>query len=870
MNKKNKIFSSWLQIIILVSAIFAFSYLLNDNSKAENKNEYGEKELGPLGKIMLKLVKIIIDDSNFASAADVHPNAGKCADSDGGKDYNTLGGVMPCPIGSPATSEACNNFVLDYCSSDGKRLAEYYCKTDVSGQSAFEVYTCPNGCLNGACINLSSRQIFGAEGGVATCMASKNGSICAEYPSDVCNERCKTACIPSLMKDVEACKLGTCYDSLRGICQLASPKKACLDKNNQWFDDKFGNIKECKLGCCVLKNDALFVSNQECAKETQARGLQKDFRENINDYFKCSALSGSEIEGACIFYEEPLNACKFTTKGDCTKRGQEFHPGILCSNRELNTKCEPQKSIGCAPENRDKRDEVYWYDSCGNRENIYDANKAKSFNDGKVLSKEQSCSLGSGSNDFANQNICGNCNRFLGSICNKKTATEFLDNPNNQNIDVVCRNINCRDENGNARLNGESWCVYQGCIGVDKGISTERSCDTPGSRDFRKTCINGEIITESCEDNRNGICEQTKTPISNGRYFSTASCRTNLGYLCYSYNQANKKGQCEKNPDCFIKKVDVAENFKFEFCAPKYKPGFNLGEQTESAAEICNMGTLSCKYVKVKGLFDDDEINKECLTEKFTQQMNDFCMSLGDCGASYNYIGATSDSSTRTANYEVSNAPVLSKAYLDDLKRYSDEKKFAGKFAEAGSIENYFGILGIPGALGSASAPGVDSTTANVLKMGGYTAGALGSLLPLAAHTATGAKVLGAMHLAKAAPAKGLSAFGGALAGAAIGFSIASTLLSITGVDRGLPPEATYAILAIATVGGGAAGVAVTGGASISGLLGGSGPALGVIGIYAVVAVALFIAVCAILGVGDVEEKDVRFTCLPWQPPAGG
>jgi hypothetical protein len=71
-------------------------------------------------------------------------SSGKCiasyTDSDGGYNYNVTGSLTWYPNGVKYVNK-------DYCS--GSYLTEFGC---VSGSSVSKVYTCPNGCSNGACI----------------------------------------------------------------------------------------------------------------------------------------------------------------------------------------------------------------------------------------------------------------------------------------------------------------------------------------------------------------------------------------------------------------------------------------------------------------------------------------------------------------------------------------------------------------------------------------------------------------------------------------------------------------------------------------------------------------------------------------------
>ena len=145
---------------------------------------------------------------------------------------------------------------------------------------------------------------------------------------------------------------------------------------------------------------------------------------------------------------------------------------------------------------------------------------------------------------FTNQGTCGNCNFLAGSSCGSKTATEKLDD-SLQN--VVCKDLSC-DENKDGtkeRSHGESWCEYQGAIGVEGG----RSVDTPGSRYFRKTCAYGEVRTDPCADFRNEVCVENKLT-EGGKSFSSAACRINRWQQCIEYNTKGGLGECSENPDC--------------------------------------------------------------------------------------------------------------------------------------------------------------------------------------------------------------------------------------------------------------------------------------------------------------------------------
>jgi hypothetical protein len=81
------------------------------------------------------------------------PLAVGCFDSDGGKNYKSRGALG---MGINAAEDTCLRFPdLSYQGpanlvKEGIYLAEGYCLNEA--KSAFEVYVCPDGCLNGVCV----------------------------------------------------------------------------------------------------------------------------------------------------------------------------------------------------------------------------------------------------------------------------------------------------------------------------------------------------------------------------------------------------------------------------------------------------------------------------------------------------------------------------------------------------------------------------------------------------------------------------------------------------------------------------------------------------------------------------------------------
>ena len=499
------------------------------------------------------------------------------------------------------------------------------------------------------------------------CLEMNNGAVCQDINSDDCDEKCNGDCQPSSCDEISSCEIGCCFDLEKGLCMNNVPKKECVAGGGKWGDNPSCAMPECVKSCCILGNSAQFVTEKRCEVLSDFYGYKFNFQEAVSE-IECLMKADEQDEGACILgidSQTDKNSCLFTTKAECIKltgENSNFKKGWLCSHPDLDTGCEKQKTTGCA----EGKDEVYWFDSCGNRENIYDSNKERSWNDGKVLEKDHSCLPGSKTGN-ANSISCGNCNYKVGSMCGQVRVGKDK-NPNYG--DYICQDLSCEDDEGNKRLNGESWCEYESYIGEGK--------DVPGSRHVKKYCQDGKIITEPCSDYRNGVCAEGEVEDEAGNKRSVAICKYNAWRNCLLQN--NNLTLLEKEPeictdieDCELKNYYIDEYFNFTVCTPKYPAGFDWKSEDEdiNGNSVCSLGNQTCTVVYVKKGIPPKwvcEANCECEDNiLFTQEMNDFCMSLGDCGASVNIVEEITDE-----GYAVKNAPRLDEDYLKDLKNYAE------------------------------------------------------------------------------------------------------------------------------------------------------------------------------------------------------
>ena len=633
-----------------------------------------------------------------------------------------------------------------------------------------------------------------AQGYNICCEELLNGNSCQTAPGELCNPSYRSA--PTNCESTVFCEIGCCISENTGLCSEMTSKRDCEKINGTLKSVGACNIQECRKGCCILGDQAKWTTEKNC--EFEGNSENKD----ILTEWRLDADSDTEVEclfsvekdkqGACVFDSNEERKCVFTTLEECVSRtGSEAnfdHEGKFCSDPALETVCKAKDHKNCVQGEED----VYWFDSCGNKEDIAE-----------------------------------DCNLVGGSYCGK-------DNNNN----YFCKDVNCVID-GVKRKNGESWCTYDGKIGDGK--------DPAGSRHVKHICYLGTERIAPCSDFRNEICVQEDTLLDTGESFSQAACRLNQWRTCLSYNRGDASAitsKCEKNPDCKLKHINMEGSFNFKVCLPNYPPGFelNLDQQVlnpdgslneelyyrpSSAEGICSTATQKCTETWRCTIFGCTCIdNCKCHTSYFTQQMNDFCISLGDCGAYVNYIGDFT-----SVGYSVKEAPKISGS------QYS---KFAGpqpgqKPASPGNFE-FFNTLN-PDLLPEVQS--VDQSNLSAFERELLTAaGAYGSPYFLKALTSNGSVFEGLDTIS--AGAVTFSGFTNAISSvrAAIDSQISTT-------QQQQSPDLSSLIAMIAGL--------------ISYLLTQS------------MIVAMLAALLGfLLGISWIIYKDIYFSCFPWEPPEGG
>lgn len=529
---------------------------------------------------------------------------------------------------------------------------------------------------------------------------TKSGNWCQNVPLSQVDQNYRS--VPTSCESTSYCKSGTCVDTSEGRCLESTPKRVCESSEGEqsgvWYDRQKENIPQCQLGCCLMGDQASFVTQTRCQTLSSMYGLGINFRTDIKSETACIAAATPEAKGACVYETQQGRTCDFITKSECQSRQQqnpsvEFHQGLLCSNPDLGADCGKTRQTTCL----EGKDEVYFVDSCGNRGNVYNAEKV---DDTEYWSEIQApeCTVGA---DGAEN--CGACDYFAGTTCSPESEA-------NTNANVgsnVCRSLDCewQDVSGETRSyeHGETWCANSGGeIGENTGVTgseisnINKEGNRPGSRDFRLVCYNGEVTVEPCADFRQEVCVESEV-----NDFKSAACRANRWQDCTSQrsqdacensdqrdcvwtrgvsllrdDDAGERLVYDPQQDRLVQKSGEDDNREGAACIPKHSPGFDFWNENTDAAGICEIANTRCfvqyedrsisertgfKVVKSQrdgvigklgeffGLPKQEAEDIVCLNDDgeivddWETEIKNSCLALGDCGISANWIGEEGD-----------------------------------------------------------------------------------------------------------------------------------------------------------------------------------------------------------------------------------
>jgi len=585
-------------------------------------------------------------------------------------------------------------------------------------------------------ISINSKVVLAAP--KACCEKTTTGQFCQYTDASNCDASGKisyTGC-----EQTSYCRSGCCFSSDEGRCFKNTPRSTCELNNQTWRDDANCGVQQCAKGCCVLGLETFYVTQVRCKKETSKFPYANMTFLNVASEQECLDKSKSLEKGACVKED---GSCSFTTRGNCNLEQRQvrnisvgFYRDMLCSNDKLGANCAKQHRTACLGE------DVYWFDSCGNQENIYSSNKEASYNNGFVLKEENSC-ISSGSNDPN----CGNCDYLQGNLCGEANNTirpVFGD--------YICKGLDCSKTTkslsspnaGVPHKYGESWCLYDAAVGQAR--------DVVGSRHYRALCIGGEETIEECKDYREELCVQgivgtepqpNEIAFKARGSFVEAKCRENRNKECNACNAKEScGGECSGLPGDELKKCcakkccqnnDLRDCYWLEggisslggVCVPEVPPGLKFwpGENSDKnqnsapksdASKVCDQASIKCTVTyktggigKIFGSGKKDCVgNCNCLEHSWTVAANIACKAQGDCGAWYNIVGKLTTDGFSSSKDKLTQADIDK---WDTIAAAPSKYKAPGFFKELSKRGILYSIIGIAlaGGISAISGAGV-------------------------------------------------------------------------------------------------------------------------------------------------------------------
>ena len=510
------------------------------------------------------------------------------------------------------------------------------------------------------------------------CERTTGGAWCQNVESESqCSTTGSYRVIASFCDATSYCKLGTCVNTAEGTCMSNTPQIVCEEEGGYWSEKDEKDLPQCQLGCCLIGDQAAFVTQISCNRLSSLYDQEIDWRSDITTEISCLENANPSEKGACVYTSNYVVTCEFTTREDClgkktSQSGVEFHEGYLCSAEELGADCAKSQQTRC------EGDDVYFVDTCGNLANIYDSSKANDENYWTYI-QEPTCSDGNGNK---NSGSCGDCDYYSGSMCKEKEAGDSIDVGNYMCKDLDCRNYKGEYSGSGYPKHGESWCATDNPVqGLNENL--------PGSSYFRLICYNGEVTVEECDSTRQKICAEKVMDGASG--FLASNCKINVWEDCTLQNNSQDCLDCNvrdcmwysggyftdegvSEADCTYQVVDeglfglfgsnktctpedicelnenedgcVLKDGREEIgmCVPKYAPGFERdGSEDTAGSEYCSLANSICYITYEKSLLPGSQWecveNCNCLTSGWAEERNQICITLGDCGVKKNFVG---------------------------------------------------------------------------------------------------------------------------------------------------------------------------------------------------------------------------------------
>jgi hypothetical protein len=491
-----------------------------------------------------------------------------------------------------------------------------------------------------------------AEGVNGCCELTTSGEACVYTDTDNCEQlvnlpdgTTRPALTAQTTCDQAAfCEPGVCISDI-GQCSESVSKATCEQLDGYtWQPGAGAEYPACQKNCCVIgEYECSYTTEKHCSNLiTGLEDISLDWRD-VDSESSCTNICQAAEKGCCA----SENSCSFGARAECEDptinfdEGTGFFSGELCSSSGLGGSCSDcvaKDHKGCVDE------DVYWFDSCGNQEEVVQAGDVSA--DGLSVRESGNCNYLAG----GDSNWCGfdeqeDDYRCKSVTCSETFNGEYFVNPDDPDSPLdtgVQRNPHddkIANEAGEARAHGESWCLYESPAGGFK--------DIPGSQHYRTYCYFGEQIIEPCTDYREEVCIQN--PYTDGFMRDSLSDPipgVSLNPFKWVDNPELKTSDQERGAACIPNDNDLFNpNIT---TVPKGSSFWSEGDLATTCGEVSfECPVLYSKFGVGDGYFNPAR-NTQCLNPGYVENMSFLCQMQGDCGVSYNLVGALSTDSFYT------------------------------------------------------------------------------------------------------------------------------------------------------------------------------------------------------------------------------
>jgi|GEM_PF-2976596 len=458
----------------------------------------------------------------------VQPNSIKCEESDGGINYYLKGQVVvPIELGEGFGGwDYCTNGEGMPLSNTGKYLVEWYCTSN--GGANNRLYLCPNGCVNGACVQQTGKY------------CSVDATECGlEWTAPICGKVIYSA------------------DGSKELCEIPGVGPGLISAGfvlNSVLTDGYSCAKsvicpgKCEAGVCI-KNT---TDNLEELCLRNDIEVTKVINTNSRDYqVTITRKAGKDNMGIMLVFTNAKQSSNYVVRWDLDGSGSHA-PLMVNQNRIIDINAANNNQMPANLNPVEVSVTKYFKDESGNPKLCSTTSKFVFRGDPTIPSKEAEsrCEETDGGIDYSKQGVLGVSYRYNAIIKEDErkdlggriVSIDFIDSESVRlNIDGV---ISPSISKGNSYSNGidtikvEDMYLRRGGTAVSSVNVT--IINSPATI-FRDSCINEAILNEFyCKGNV-------------GPYNVTRDCGME-GKICLN-------GACVKKEELSCKDSDGGKNY---------------------------------------------------------------------------------------------------------------------------------------------------------------------------------------------------------------------------------------------------------------------------------------------------------------------